>query len=138
MNASIRNLVCPLGSISVSTTNGGADKAISVFNNTGNMFFVPGTLATTNYNPSTIAGDNVLGYYGGSSQNTGALNITQWGTSANGIRLNANTVTITDTLNVTSALNVAGYVSASQGYVTSSGYITSTPGVDVKTWILTI
>ena len=61
-------------------------------------------------------------------QTAGTLNITQWGGTNNGIRLSANTVTITDTLNVTSALNVAGNVSASQGYVTSRGYITSTPG----------
>ena len=118
--------VCPAGYIS--TTNGGVDKAISIFNNTGNLFLCPGTGGTGNYNPTTIAGDNVLGYYGGSSQNTGALNITQWGTTSNGICLNSNTVTITDKLNATSTLNVAGYMSASQGYVTSRGYITSTPG----------
>ena len=60
------------------------------------------------------------------------MNITQWGPTSNGIRLNGNTVTITDTLNVTSTLNVAGYMSASQGYATSRGYITATPGVDVN------
>mgnify|MGYP000461593573 CR=1 FL=1 len=89
MNASIRTLVCPAGSISVSTTNNGADKAIQVFNNNGTIFLSPGNGTTGNYNATTIAGDNVLGYYGGSSQNTGTLNITQWGTTSNGIRLRA-------------------------------------------------
>ena len=128
LNASIRTLVCPAGSISVSTTNNAADKAIQVFNNNGTIFLSPGNGITGNYNSTTIVGDNVLGYYGGSSQNTGTLNITQWGTTSNGIRLNANIVTITDTLNVTSALNVASNPVATQNYVTSRNYITSKPG----------
>ena len=48
MNASICTLVCPAGSISVSTTNG-ADKVIQVFNDTGFFFFVPGTGGTGNF-----------------------------------------------------------------------------------------
>ena len=40
MNASIHTLVCPAGCISVSTTNGAADKAIQVLNNTGTIFLV--------------------------------------------------------------------------------------------------
>ena len=127
VNASIRTLVCPAGSISVSTTNNGADKAIQVFNNNGTVFLSPGNGTTGNYNPTTIAGDNVLGYYGGTSQNTGTLNITQWGSSANGIRLNANTVTITDTLNVTSALNVASNAVATQTWVQGRNYLTTQP-----------
>ena len=66
---------------------------------TGTIFLVPGTQGS-DYNITTIAGDNVLGYYG-ESMNTGTLNITHWGTTGNEISLNANTVTITDTLNVT-------------------------------------
>ena len=46
---------------------------------------------------------------------------------SNGIRLNANNVTITDTLHVTSALNVASNPVAAQNYVTTRGYITSIP-----------
>ena len=92
---------------------------IQVFNNNGTIFLSPGNGTTGNYNATTIAGDNVLGYYSGSSPNTGTLNITQWGTTSNGIRLNANVVTITDTLNVTSALNVASNPVATQNYVTS-------------------
>ena len=42
MNASIRSLVCPAGSISVSTTNNGADRAIQVFNNNGTIFLSQG------------------------------------------------------------------------------------------------
>ena len=127
VNASIRTLVCPAGSISVSTTNNGADKAIQVFNNNGTVFLSPGNGTTGNYNSTTIAGDNVLGYYGGSSVNTGTLNITQWGSTANGIRLNANTVTITDTLNVTSALNVASNAVATQTWVQGRNYLTTQP-----------
>ena len=127
-NASIRNIVCPAGSISVSTTDGGADKAIQVFNNTGAIFLSPGNGTTGNYNPTTIAGDNVLGYYGTTTNTgTGTLNITQWGPTSNGIRLNGNTVTITDTLNVTSTLNVASNAVATQSWVQGQNYLTSQP-----------
>ena len=101
---------------------------IQVFNNTGTIFLVPGTAGSYNYNPTTVAGDAVLGYYGGSSWNSGCLNITQWGTVGNEICLNANTVTITDTVNATSVLNVASNPVAPQNCVTTRGYITSTPG----------
>ena len=52
------------------------------------------------------------------------MNITQWGTTSNGIRLNSNTVTITDTLNVTSTLNVGGTITCAYGGITmsSGGY----------------
>jgi len=53
MNAAMRTLVCP-GCISVSTTNGGADKSLQAFNN---------TVGAGKYNPTPIALDNAVGYY---------------------------------------------------------------------------
>ena len=46
----------------------------------------------------------------------------------NGICLNANIATITDTLNVTSALIVASNAVAMQNYITARGYKTSALG----------
>ena len=43
MHQYVKVLVCPAGSISMSTTNGRVDKAIQDFKNSGTIFLVPDT-----------------------------------------------------------------------------------------------
>ena len=64
-------------------------------------FFITWTV----YDPSVQTGDNVIVYYNTSTgQDSGALNITNWGTVSNGIRIAQNNVVISNSLYANSSM----------------------------------